>query len=89
MLPTIKFGEKNMTTLNYKHSFMWSAPKNSYLSPRTYSGISAELVEARVDLTSFEHVLNRFKTVTTIPEQPVNVSELLKSPARNTKANYE
>ena len=34
---------------------------------------------------SFEHV----QAVTTTPEQNVIVSELLKSPARNTKANYE
>ena len=63
---------------------MCSAPKNSYwyLSRRIYSDTSAELVEARVDL-------NTFKTVNTTSEQPVNVSELLKSPARNTKANYE
>ena len=60
---------------------MCSAQRNSYLSRRTYSDTSAELVEARVGLTSFE----QFKTVTTSPEQLVNVSELLKSPARNTK----
>ena len=77
MLPAIKFGEKSMTTL--KHCFMCSAPKNSYLSHRKYSDTSAELVEVRVGLTSF----------TTTPEQPVNVTELLNSPARNTKANYE
>ena len=60
---------------------MRSAPTNSYLSLRTYSDTSAELVEAGVGLTSLE----QFKTVTTTPEQPVNVTELLKSPARNTK----
>ena len=61
---------------------MCSAPKNSYLSRRTYSDTSAELVEARVGLTSFD----TFKTGATTPEQPVNVSELLKRPARYTKA---
>ena len=83
ILPTTKFGENSMTTL--KHSFTCSAPKNSYLSSRTYSDTSAELVEARVGLISFE----QFKTVSKTHEQPVNVSELLKSPARITKANYE
>ena len=37
---------------------MSSAPKNSYLSRRTYSDTSAELMEARVGLTSFERVQN-------------------------------
>ena len=41
-----------------KHFFMCSAPKNSYLSRRTYSDTSAKLVEARVGQTSFEHVQN-------------------------------
>ena len=68
---------------------MRSAPKNSYLCHGTFSDTPEELVEARVGLTNFEYVLNTFKTVTTTPEQPVNVSELLKSPARNTKENYE
>ena len=80
MLPTIKFGEKAESHLN--HPFMCSAPENSFLSRRTYSDTSAELVEVRVGLTSF-------KTVTATPEQPVNVSELLKSTAGNTKANYQ
>ena len=67
-------------TILLQHSFMCSDPKNLYLSRRTYSDTLEELVKARVGL---------FKTVTTTPEQPVNVSELLKSPARNTQANYE
>ena len=50
----LKFGEKSMITL--KTLYMCSAPKNSYLSGRTYSDTSAELVEARVGLTSFGHV---------------------------------
>ena len=33
-----------------KYSFVCSAAKNSYLSRRTYSDTSAELVEARVGL---------------------------------------
>ena len=37
---------------------MCSAPKNSYLSRRTYPDTRAELVEARVGLTSFGHVQN-------------------------------
>ena len=83
MLLMIKFGEKSMTTL--KTLFHVFSVKNSYLSCRTYSDTTAELVKACVGLTS----LNTFKTVTTTLEQPVNVSELLKSPARNTEANYE
>ena len=64
---------------------MCSAPKNSYLSRRTYSDISVELVEVRVGLTSFGHV----QTFITTPDQPENLSELLKSTAGNTKSNYE
>ena len=52
---------------------------------KAYFDISAELVEARVDLTSFD----MYKAVTTSPEEPVKISELPKSPARNTKANYD
>ena len=37
---------------------MCSAPKISYLSRRTYSDTSAELVEARVGLTNFGQVQN-------------------------------
>ena len=44
-LATIKFSEKKHDHTK-KHSFMCSAPKNSYLSHRTYSNTSAELVEA-------------------------------------------
>ena len=62
-----------------KHSFMCSAPKNSYFTRRTYSDTSAELMEAHVGLTSFEHVQNRYYMYNS--EQPVNVPELLKSPA--------
>ena len=40
------------------HSFMCSAPQNSYLSRRTYTDTSVELVEARAGLTSFGHVRN-------------------------------
>ena len=40
------------------HPFMCSAPKNSYLSLRTYSDNPAELVEALVGLTSINHVQN-------------------------------
>ena len=47
-------GKKAGSHLN--HSFMCLAPKNSYLSRRTYSDTSADLVEARVGLTSFGHV---------------------------------
>ena len=61
---------------------MCSAPKYSYLSRRIYSDTSAALIEARVSLTSNCYCCY-------YSEQPVNVSELLKSPARNTKANYE
>ena len=59
--------------------------KNRILSRRTYSDTSAELVEARGDW----QVLDMFKSFTTTPEKPVNVSELLKSPARNAKAKCE
>ena len=63
---------------------MCSEPKNSYLSRRTYySDTSAGLVKARGG------VLDMFKSFTTTSEQPVNVSELLRSPAPNTKSNYE
>ena len=41
---------------------MCSASKNSYLSRRTYSDTSAELVEARVGPTRFEHVQNCYGT---------------------------
>ena len=81
-LPTINLVQKSRTTLK---TLMCSSPKNLYLSRRTYSDTSAELVEAVVGLTS----LNTFKTVTTTREQPVNVSELLKRTARITKANCE
>ena len=61
---------------------MCSAMKNSYFSRITYSDTSAELVEARGVL----QVLGMFKTVTTTPEQPVNVSELQRAQHKNTKA---
>ena len=63
----------------------WNFAFEFVLEPWTYSDTSAELVEAR----GVWQVLDMFETFTTTPEQPVNVSELLKSPARNTKANYE
>ena len=62
---------------------MCSAPKNSYLSRRIYSDTSAELVEARVSLTSFKHI----QTVTTTPEQ--QCIRAAKDPTLNTKSNYE
>ena len=83
MLPSIKFGEKRRKAL--RTLFHVFSGKNSYLRRRTYSDTSAELVEARVGLKS----LNTLKTVTATPEQPVNVSELLKSLALNKKASYE
>ena len=52
MLPTIKFGERKHD--HTKNTL--SCAKNTYLSRRTYSKTSAELVEARVGLTSFENV---------------------------------
>ena len=75
MLPTVKFGKKKALP-HLKHSFTCLAPKNSYLSRRTYSDTSAELVVARVVL-SFEHV----QTLTTTPEQPVKCIRAAKEPS--------
>ena len=82
MLPTTKFGEKNRTT-----------PKTISCAQRRKTRI--EVVEHILTpqtnswklMGSDIKVLDMFKSFTTTPEQPVNVSELLKSPARNTKAD--
>ena len=54
---------------------------NPYLSRRTYTDNSVELVKPCV-------ALDMFKTFTTTPAQPVELLFLFKSPARNTNANY-
>ena len=65
---------------------MCSALGLSYLSRRTYPDTTVETVEACVGLTGFGHV---HKPSLQLLKQSVNVTELLKSPARNTKAKYE
>ena len=61
---------------------MFSAPKNSI---KIVDHILT-LQQNSWKLVGSDKFLNTFKTITTTPEQPVNVSELQKSPPRNTKA---
>ena len=85
MLTTInevKFDKKKYCEITYESLLNHFILGNSYLNRRTYWDNSVELVNRPV-------ALDMFKTFTTTPAHPVELLFLFKSPARNTKANYE